>query len=117
MKQKLINKIEAKKCRSAWQRGVKTYALELLEDLDGDEITKETLLNGAENWEQYSYNGCSLIYDVDIAQRVCTNSELKRTKNGELQPTLNETWLDVQARALYQAYILIRKYYKKNKTK
>jgi len=61
------------------------------------------MLNGAQNWYQYSWGGCSLIYDRDIAERLCTPSELKRTKNGERRPNQNEEWLDVQARALRQA--------------
>lgn len=94
--------------RSAWNEGVKEYALEMLEDFarDHGEDTAPTmadLLNGADNWEQYSWGGCSLIYDGDIAERLCTPSELKRTRNGERRPNSREEWLDVQARALNQA--------------
>ena len=97
--------------RSQWGRAVKAYCLELLETLevipsDGDLLKKE-LLNGAQNWADYSCGGCSLIYNADIAERVCTPSELKRKKGGELQPNSRETWLDCQARALHQASTLI----------
>ena len=95
------------KARSAWQRGVIEYAVDLLDRFDGDKITKEVLLNGAKDWKQYSYGGLSLIYDGDICQRVCTSSEIKRKHNGELRPNSRETWLDVQARALYQAARLL----------
>jgi len=61
------------------------------------------LLNGADNWTQYSEGGCALIYDGDIAERTCSPSALKRTRNGERNPNRNETWLDVQTRALNQA--------------
>lgn len=61
------------------------------------------MMNGAKNWKEYSYGGCALIYDKDIAETLCTPSELKRKRGGELQPNSTETWLDVQARALYQA--------------
>ena len=109
--QELRQKIENKKMGSAWGRGVKEYALELLESFEenyqGEEITKEKLLNGAENWEQYSKGGCSLIYDYDIAERTCSPSELKKTKEGERMPNKREDWLDVQARALYQASRMI----------
>lgn len=44
-----------------------------------------------------------LIYDGDIAERLCTPSEYKRKRGGDFQPNSRETWLDVQARALYQA--------------
>lgn len=90
---------------SAWTKGVKIYAEELQEFLDNENLpaTKENLLNGATNWKEYSEGGSALIYDYEIAERLCSPSELKRTKNGERNPNGNETWLDVQARALYQA--------------
>lgn len=112
--------INSSKANSAWSKGVKTYALELLENLgeysaNGDinePITinniKELLLNGASDWSQYSYGGCSLVYDGDICERLATPSEQKRTRNGELNPNGQENWLDCQARALVQAYAKIR---------
>ena len=94
--------------RSAWNRGVIRYALELINSIEvGEEITEKKMLNGAENWKQYSYGGCALIYDKDICHRLCTPSEIKKTKNGERNPNKHETWVDVQARALYQAAWLI----------
>lgn len=107
--------IENKPARSAWARGVKAYALELLDnlaELTADKLANPTavraaLLNGAENWQEYSDGGCSLIYDGDIAARVCTPSELKRTHNGDRYPNSREIWLDVQARALSQAARLV----------
>lgn len=51
----------------------------------------------------YNWGGSSLIYDADIAGRLCCPSELKKTRNGERRPNSREEWLDVQARALYQA--------------
>ncbi len=88
---------------SAWGKGVQLYAEELRDSLEGRPATKENLLNGAVNWHQYSYGGCSLVYDMDIAERLCSPSELKRKRGGELQPSGQESWLDVQARALEQA--------------
>ena len=116
------NRLTENKDRSAWKKGVTVYALELLDDLeeqiDGGYLTEEifdspklldkAMLNGARDWNQYSWGGCSLIYDKDIAERLCTPSELKRTKNGERRPNSNEEWLDVQARALNQAARKIR---------
>lgn len=107
--------IEKAPARSAWARGVKAYALELLDnlaELTADKLAdpaavRAALLNGAEDWKQYSYGGCSLICDPDIAARVCTPSELKRTHNGERCPNSREIWLDVQARALSQAARLV----------
>ena len=65
------------------------------------------LLNGADDWKQYSWGGCSFIYDGQIAENLATPSELKRTDDGRLKPNKNEEWLDTQARALYQAFRLI----------
>lgn len=109
--------IEEEKARSAWDRGLKVYAMELLEELEEnvtggyvapDALTdwrtlRGAMLNGAESWERYSWGGCSLVYDADIAERLCTPSELKRTRGGERRPNSQEDWLDVQARALRQA--------------
>lgn len=91
--------------KSAWSRGVDEYADELREYLRENKLapTEKNLLNGAQDWKQYSYGGNSLIYDEDIARRLSSPSELKRTKNGQLRPNKNEQWLDTQARALYQA--------------
>ena len=99
--------------RSAWSRGVKTYALEMLETLEADQPpTKENLLNGAENWNQYSTGGCTLIYDEDIAARLATPSELAKKQGGMLPPNRAESWLDCQTRALAQAARLIAKFSK-----
>ena len=96
--------------RSAWNHGVMRYALELVNSVViGEEITEKRLLNGAKDWKEYSYGGCALIYDVDICHRLCTPSEIKKTKDGERNPNKQETWIDVQARALYQAARLIMK--------
>jgi len=92
--------------RSAWARGVKTYALELIESLEGD-YSYAALLNGATDWHAYSYGGSALIYNYDIAERLCSPSELKRCKGGYNQPSPRETWLDVQTRALSQAARLV----------
>lgn len=111
------NYILAQKERSAWKRGVKEYSLELLENLEeqiengyltneifeSPKLLDKAMLNGAENWGQYSWGGCSLIYDGDIAERLCNPSQLKRNKHGERRPNCKEEWLDVQARALRQA--------------
>lgn len=102
-------KIQARRPRGAWNKAVQTYALELLEEVEDHAapITAAALLNGAENWHQYSYGGSALIYDADIAERVCSPSELRRKRGGELPPSSQETWLDCQARALHLAARLI----------
>ena len=96
--------------RSAWNRGVMRYALELVNSVEiGEEITEKRLLNGAKDWKEYSEGGCALINDELICRRLCSPSEIKKTKNGERRPNKQETWLDTQARALYQAARLIMK--------
>lgn len=107
---KIRNAIVTSKPRSAWSKGVKEYAIELLENWSEsgyDYLDELTLLNGAANWNEYSWGGCSLIYDADIAARLCTMTEWKRTNEGTSKPNKREEWLDVQARALYQAAHLI----------
>lgn len=115
------NYINSRPARSAWAKGVNAYAFELIEELEeaivhgyfdpenleSPNLVKRQLLNGASNWSQYSWGGCSLIYDEDIALRLCTPSELKKTRNGNRRPNASEEWLDTQARALYQASSLI----------
>lgn len=104
--EQLIETISARKTRSAWERARNTYALELLKDAE-EGFSSVSLLNGAENWRAFSYGGCSLIYDADIAERLCSSSELKRTRGGERAPNSQETWLDCQARCLSQAANLL----------
>ena len=113
LKQAIANE----KPRSAWGRGVKGYAEGLAEELEEaiqggyfaeDKLTdraalKEQMLNGADGWSQYSWGGSAWIYDSDIAERLCSPSEYKRSREGERSPNSREEWLDVQARALSQA--------------
>lgn len=107
--------------RSAWDRGLIDYARQLLDGgimLDRgrvaapapDHITRQLaawLMAGADSWRAYSYGGCSMIYDCDIARRLCAPWELRRTRDGARRPNSRETWLDVQARALGQAAVWI----------
>lgn len=108
----VLNDCNEKPERSTWGRGVQTYAVEIAETLaDQTREVEHTLaamehiaLNGARDWSQYSWGGCSLVYDEDIAKLLCTPSEFKRKRNGALPPNSSEEWLDVQARALNQAF-------------
>ena len=113
-KVELINAISESKARSAWAKGVKWYALNLVEesykqDTDIVKVSMSVYLNGAETWKEYSYgaHSCALVYDYDIAQRLCTPGELKKTEFGRKLPNGFVNWLDVQARALHQAHNLI----------
>ena len=105
---KIFERITHLNHRSAWNRGVMRYALELINSAEiGEEITEKSLLHGAKDWKEYSEGGCALINDELICRRLCTPSEIKKTKNGERRPNKHETWMDTQTRALYQAYMLI----------
>lgn len=110
--------LEQRKDRSAWSRGVTAYAVDMLQQIAGyykagyisaDDLATWTTaeavaLNGARDWSEYSLGGSALVYDGDIAAALCTPSELKKTRNGERRPNSREEWLDVQARALHQAF-------------
>lgn len=104
--------------RSAWKKGVFEYEIDMLDSLmiynnvDVENIRdfKVLCLNGATDFYELSESGSYLVYDTDIAERLCNNTELKRTKSGEKAPNKFETWLDVQARALYQAYKYLELY-------
>jgi hypothetical protein len=117
----LKKRVESYRAASAWGEGVKEYALDLLNhleegikgnwfsdaDISSPNLLKKELLNGAADWFEYSEGGCALVYDEDIAKRLCTPSELKQKQGGRLQPDNCETWIELQARALHQAAGLI----------
>jgi hypothetical protein len=109
--QPILKSLASIKPTSAWRRGVKAYALELVESAE-EPLTRENLsevvLNGAQDWRQYSEGGCALIFDCDIAERLCSPSGLKKVLGGGRNPNSRETWLDAQARALRQAAEMVR---------
>ena len=119
--EEILEKVEQTKTRSAWDRGVKAYAEELVEelreaveggyvdesDLSNRRLFERAMLNGAADWKQYSEGGCSLCYDGQIAERLCAPWELRKTDNGRKDPNPRESWIDVQSRALYQAAQLV----------
>lgn len=121
---KTIAKIEGLKFRSKWQKAVQEDAIWLLEEMmDGheDEVTagvmsfgstegvERVLRMGADTWKDFSEGGGALIYDKDIAEHYCTPSELKKVRGGERKPNSRESWLDVQARAFWQASLLVKR--------
>lgn len=118
--EEIRKELENRQVRSAWDKGVTEYALDLLDNLkeyrdydhrdhkvDAAAVEKE-MLNGVSDWKQYSYDGNALIYDGDIAKSLCSPSEYKKVNGGEHRPNSSEQWLDVQARALSQACRLIK---------
>lgn len=121
--EKMAAELEARKDRSAWDKGVTLYAVELVEELreraeyegrnpEPGKECREWMLNGAQDWDAYSWGGSSLIYNGDIAERLCSPSELKKTRNGERRPNSREEWLDTQSRALYQACNRVARLYR-----
>lgn len=114
-------KVEQTKTRSAWERGVKAYAEELVEelreaveggyvdesDLSNRRLFERAMLNGAADWKQYSEGGSALCYDCQIAERLCAPWELRKTDGGCKDPNPRESWIDVQSRALFQAAQLV----------
>ena len=112
----LLNEIKKVNCRSYWAKGVKAYAIDMVKGIDPQKevsgrFVKSDLLNGASDWNQYSEGGCALIYNKDIAERLCTPSELKKLtrSDGSLKdrPNSRENWIQCQARALFQACELV----------
>ena len=119
-KELIVRELENMKkrfARSAWDKGVYDYAFDILEPL-GDELENvkaDTLMNGPNTWTAYSYGGCALICDDDIAKRMCTPSEYKKYLNAGPNSKLSNSdyWLgNVQTRALFQAMSKIRSAYK-----
>ena len=107
---RIFERIEHLNPRSKWNRGVVRYAMELINSIEvGEEVTEKRLLNGAKDWKEYSEGGYAFIYDELICRRLCTPSEIEKTHDGKRRPNNHENWLDVQARALYQAAQLIMK--------
>lgn len=102
--ERMTKELEARKDRSAWDKGVTLYALELVEELEeraeyegrnpepGKEC-REWMLNGAQDWNQYSWGGSSLVYDGDIAERLCTPSELKKPTTANADQTAGRNGL------------------------
>lgn len=116
--QKIRERLEGIKTRSAWDKGVKEIAEGLLDSYEEivryreesdpvPQLTEKIVLNGANDWKQYCYGGCAMIYDREIAETLCTPSELRRTDFGRKAPNARESWMDVQVRAHVQAWALI----------
>lgn len=121
--------LEARVDRSKWDKAVTEDAIDLLDTVNDhcEQVSRKfaeteeggaahvndlfvsrmslinIMQNGAESWSAYSWGGCGLIYNADIAEHYCTPSELKKVRGGDRRPNSREEWLDVQARALRQA--------------
>lgn len=103
----LKDKVNALKRRSKFGKGVKLYMLDILENLK--ETEKDTLnyceynaFNGLDDAQTASISGNFLVNDIDIMNRLLTKSELKRYENSYIYH--GQTWLELQAYAIYLAY-------------
>ena len=116
--ERAVSRLENRKLRSCWDRGVREYALEIAQnvewliEVDGQvplSSLEKAALDGAKDWESYSYAGGALIMDRDIAERLSTPYEFRhKFLKGEKSPNRNETWMDVQGRALHQAFLMLK---------
>lgn len=117
--QAVANEVKNTKTRSAWSKGVKAYALDMLERFEewrewneenGEsvpELDEVTALNGAKDWGEWSYGGMGLVYNAYIAERLCTPSELRKLDGGARVPAGVPSWCDIEARAAWQAWRMI----------
>ena len=120
----ILNRVNQTRANSAWSRGVKLYAADILNNIidegqtdfiigdDGflrqNSWTIHCLSHGFDMWVSISRGSSYMIFNRDIAERLCTPSEFRRAeKNGFFRANSREDWLDCQGRALYQARNLI----------
>lgn len=117
----LKNKLETEqeKARGTYQKAIYQYAFELVDNIADNYITtaeelehlesianlKERALNGATNWNQYSWGGCSLCYNFDILNRLFCKSIAKKYENAD--SVRGRHLLDYQASALARAFCKI----------
>lgn len=103
--------------RSKWRRAIKEDALDIIDSMqealninDTDTLPesvqelKAIALNGAEDWKQYSWGGCALVYNDTIKAHYLTDSEIRRHR-GEIFEGMH--LLDLQAWALLQAWQMV----------
>lgn len=108
--------VESFRPRSAWSRGVRAYALDLIDNIEelsnyefnnyGEylAISEDVALNGAGCWSNYAAGGCGLVYTSAILKRLCTASELRRL-NRSGRSDIDA--IEIEGRALFQAWQLI----------
>ena len=104
--------------RGKWYDGVSLYAVDLIQNYmkdnnlddkdDVGEITEKTLLNGSLDWHQFSTTGGGLQFPRKICARLLSPSAQMKTNYGEWKPSKDEDWNELEARALYQAWLLIK---------
>lgn len=110
--QAVANEVNNTTTRSAWSKGVKAYALDILANFEewrkwneenGEsvpELDERTALNGADNWQHWAAGASGLAESYAILCRLCPPSEIKKGVR-------NIDWLEVEARAARQAWRMI----------
>lgn len=107
---------EQKHARGVYQKAICQYAFELvdniadnykttaeeLEHLESITNLKERALNGASDWEQYSWGGSSLCYNYDILTRLFCPSLVNKYQYTDT--IRGRHLLDYQASALSKAF-------------
>lgn len=125
----LKNELEQqqKHARGTYQKAIYQYAFELIDNIADDYTTtadelahlesitnlKERALNGASDWNQYSWGGCSLCYNYDILSRLFCPSIAKKYENAD--SVGGRHLLDYQANALAKAFAKIKSIIKMSK--
>ena len=113
---------EHEKTKGTYKKAIILYALELVDNINDNHTTtqeqkdniekvwgytlRELALSGAENFEQYSWGGCSLCYNYDILNRLFCPSIVKRYENSDRVNGIH--LLDLQANALAKALVHIK---------
>ena len=113
--EQLKNKIEGQGTRSAYEKALKAYKLELLDNIknnyyyNGEDLKtfdfntlRKLALNGAEDWQNYSWGGCSLVYNYDILKANFPASIVKKYENSDSIRGIH--LLDIQASRLSKAF-------------
>ena len=110
--QAVANEVNNTETRSAWSKGVKAYALDILANFEewrkwseenGEgvpELDERTALNGADNWRHWAEGASGLAESYAILCRLCPPSEVRKGVRGI-------DWLEVEARAARQAWRMI----------
>jgi len=98
----VVEELEHFPCSSAWEKGVRDYAIDMFLGVAEykrtwiSDISEKELLDGEDNWLEYSHNGCALVYDKNIRDALCPD-----------EPLDSRDWIDTQAVALLEAAELI----------
>ena len=97
--------------RSYWSRGVasliRDYGEDVLGEHDGEIISARDFYKlwncGADSLRDAVYGGSFDIWNYDIAKRLCTPSDLKKSNEGMRRPNKRQDWIDVELIAVQQA--------------